>query len=137
MAALKPALFQEWLRQYGASRMILGADVKEGFIAVKGWQEGTSLSIEALVDQFLPDCLSQVVCTDISKDGMLQGPSTKLYVDLQARYPAVDFTVSGGISSMDDIRALDALGLRKVIAGKAIYENKISLEEIRRWSQRG
>ena len=137
VAALKPTLFQEWLRQYGASRMILGADVKDGFIAVKGWQEGTSLSIEALVDQFLPDGLSQVVCTDISKDGMLQGPSTKLYVDLQARYPSVDFTVSGGISSMDDIRALDALGLRKVIAGKAIYENKISLEEIRRWSQRG
>ncbi len=137
VAALKPALFKEWLQRYGASKMILGADVKEGFIAVKGWQEGTSLRIETLVEQFLPEGLSQVVCTDISRDGMLQGPSTRLYTDLQARYPAVDFTVSGGISSMDDIRSLNELGLRKVIAGKAIYEHKITMEELRAWSQRG
>ncbi len=68
---------------------------------------------------------------------MLQGPATTLYTALQQRYPSVDFTVSGGISSMEDIRALDALGLRRVIAGKAIYENRITMEDIRQWSQRG
>lgn len=137
VAALQPELFSEWLARFGGDKMILGADVKEGFIAVKGWLEGTSLTIEALVDRFLPEGLSQVICTDISKDGMLQGPATSLYTDLQARYPSVDFTVSGGISSMDDIRSLNELGLRKVIAGKAIYENKITLEDIKIWSQKG
>lgn len=137
VAALQPALFSEWLQRFGGDKMILGADVKDGFIAVKGWLEGTTLTIEDLVDRFIPDGLSQVICTDISKDGMLQGPATSLYVDLQTRYKRVDFTVSGGISSMEDIRALDALGLRKVIAGKAIYENKITLEDIEKWSQKG
>ena len=137
VAALKPECFSEWLQRFGGRKMILGADVKDGFIAVKGWQEGTTLTIEALVDRFLPDGLTQVIVTDISKDGMLQGPSTDLYTRLQGAYPAVDFTVSGGISSMADIEALDALGLRKVIAGKAIYENRITREDIRRWSQKG
>lgn len=137
VAALRPALFKEWLQTYGGAKMILGADIKDVFIAVKGWQEGTRQTVEELVDLFLPDGLTQVVCTDISKDGMLQGPATTLYTALQQRYPSVDFTVSGGISSMEDIRALDALGLRRVIAGKAIYENRITMEDIRQWSQRG
>lgn len=131
VAALKPELFGQWLLRFGSSRIVLGADVRGRNIAVKGWLETTSMTIETLVERFLPMGLSQAIVTDISRDGMLQGPDTELYVGLQTKYPTIDFTVSGGISSMDDIRALDRAGLRKVIVGKAIYENRISLDEIR------
>ena len=86
---------------------------------------------------FSGDGLGNVICTDISKDGMLQGPSFELYKDLQQRYDAIDITVSGGISCMDDIEKLEEMGLRKVIVGKAIYEGRITLKDIDRWSLRG
>lgn len=137
VAALKPELFEEWLDRFSGDRMVLGADVKDGKIAVKGWLEDTALTIDALVERFLPKGLKEVICTDISKDGMLQGPSDQLYVRLQESFEDVSFTVSGGISSMDDIIRLDSLGLRKVIVGKAIYENRITLEDITKWSLKG
>ena len=130
VAAKQPDLFTTWLNAFGAERMVLGADVREGKVSVSGWQEDLNLGIEALIDTFQPHGLRQVICTDISRDGMLQGPSFDLYTQLQAAYPDIDFTVSGGISSMDDIRRLDSLNLRKVIIGKAIYEGRISLKEI-------
>lgn len=134
VAALKPELFASWLGAYGA-RLILGADVREGRIAVKGWLEEAPLSIEDLVQRFLPLGLRECIVTDISRDGMLQGPSSALYRRLQEAFPALSFTVSGGISSMDDIRSLDALGLRKVIVGKALYEERITLKDIALWLQ--
>ena len=130
VAAKQPDLFTTWLNAFGAARMVLGADVREGKVSVSGWQEDLNLGIEALIDTFQPHGLRQVICTDISRDGMLQGPSFDLYTQLQAAYPDIDFTVSGGISSMDDIRRLNSLNLRKVIIGKAIYEGRISLKEI-------
>lgn len=136
VAALKPELFEQWLISHG-DRMILGADVKEGFIAVKGWQETAQLRIEDILQRFIPFGLSEVICTDISKDGMLEGPAFGLYTDLQSQFPLLSFTVSGGISSLKDVESLDALSLRKVIIGKAIYEKRISLEEISLWSQKG
>ena len=130
VAAKQPDLFGAWLKAFGADRMVLGADVREGKVSVSGWQEDLNLSIETLIDKFRPHGLNQVICTDISRDGMLQGPSFDLYSQLQNAYPDIDFTVSGGISSMDDIRRLDSMNLRKVIIGKAIYEGRISLKEI-------
>jgi len=135
VAALHQDLFEEWLRQFGAERMVLGADVKGSQVAVKGWLETTPLTIDDMLARFMPAGLNQAIVTDIGRDGMLQGPNSALYVALQAKYPSVDFTVSGGISCMDDIRALNEAGLRKVIVGKAIYENRITMEEIRLWSQ--
>lgn len=137
IAALKPQLFADWLGQYGGERIILGADVKDGRIAVKGWMEQTALSIEKMVEDFLPCGLKEVICTDISRDGMLQGPSVELYTGLQGNYPELSFTVSGGISSMEDIIRLDELGLKSVIVGKAIYENRISLKDLELWSLKG
>ena len=134
IAAQQPLLFSEWLTRFGGEKMVLGADVREGKVSVNGWQEDLSVTIEELVDGFLPLGLSQVVCTDITKDGMLQGPSDSLYTSLQSRYPSVDFTVSGGIGSMADIERLNSLELRKVIVGKAIYENRITLKDIEQWS---
>ena len=133
VAARTPELFAEWLRVFGGQKMVLGADVREGKVSVNGWQEDLGVTIEQLVDGFLPYGLSQVICTDISKDGMLEGPSFDLYTDLQSRYEGVDFTVSGGISSMADIERLNELRLRRVIVGKAIYENRITLKDIERW----
>ena len=134
VAALKPELFEQWLQRYGA-RMILGADVRDGRIAVKGWLEQVPVTIEDLVRRFLPLGLKESIVTDISRDGMLQGPSTALYQRLQSAFPELSFTVSGGISSMEDIRALDAIGLKKVIVGKALYEERITLKDIALWSQ--
>ena len=133
VAAQNQQLFAEWLARYGGERMVLGADVREGRVAVNGWQQELELSIEELIDGFKPFGLKQVIYTDISRDGMLEGPSFDLYTDLQGRYEDVDFTVSGGISAMKDIEECDRLGLRKVIVGKAIYENRITLKDIERW----
>lgn len=130
IAAKEPHLFAQWIDTFGPERMVLGADALNGKIAVNGWLESTELTIEALIEKFLPHHLSQVICTDISRDGMLQGPSFDLYTHLQEQYPNIDFTVSGGLSSMADVRKLNELNLRKVIIGKAIYEGKISLKEI-------
>ena len=133
VAARTPELFAEWLDVFGGEKMVLGADVREGKVSVNGWLEDLGVSIEELVDVFLPHGLSQVICTDITKDSMLEGPSFGLYTDLQSRYEGVDFTVSGGISSMADIEKLNELQLRKVIVGKAIYENRIALKQIEQW----
>ena len=133
-AAREPERFRAWLQAFGGGRVLLGADVRNGRIAVSGWLEETALRIENLVASFVPDGLQECIVTDISRDGMLQGPSFEMYPPLQEAFPSVSFTVSGGIASMADIRRLDALGLRKVIAGKAIYEHRISLEEITQWS---
>lgn len=130
VAAKQPELFEQWLRMFGPERIVLGADVREGRVAVNGWQEEMDVTIDDLVDRFLKYGLSQVICTEISRDGMLQGPATELYVRLQKKYPKVDFTVSGGISSMADIHALKAAHLRRVIVGKAIYEGRITLDEL-------
>ena len=133
VAAQKRDLFAEWLQMFGGERMILGADVRNGKVSVNGWLEDLALSIEELIDGFLPYGLKQVICTDITKDGMLEGPSFGLYTDLQSRYESVDFTVSGGIASMADIERAEELHLCRVIVGKAIYENRITLKEIEQW----
>lgn len=139
VAALQPERFEEWLSRWG-SRMILGADVRqtEGRwrVAVKGWQEEAPLSLDAILRRFAGRELREAIVTDIGRDGMLQGPTTGLYVQLQAAFPQVTFTVSGGVSSMDDIRALNAAGLQKAIVGKALYENRITLKDIALWSQK-
>ena len=134
VAARRPDLLETWLKKFGA-KMILGADVRDGRIAVSGWQDSVALSIEDLVSRFQGFGLQECIVTEISRDGMLQGPASALYVRLQRDFPEISFTVSGGISGMADIRALDALHLRKVIVGKAIFENRISLEDIKSWSQ--
>ena len=132
VAVSQPELFTHWLEQYGGNRLILGADVNDGRVAIHGWLEQSEQTIEELIDRFRPHGLREVICTDISKDGMLQGPSFDLYTRLQTAYPEQDIIVSGGISTMDDIYRLNEMNLHHVIVGKAIYEGRITLEEIRR-----
>lgn len=134
VAANDPELFGQWLSEHG-DRMILGADVRDGLVSVRGWQEQTRIGVEGLVGRF--PSLREVICTDIGRDGMLRGPATELYVSLRKAFPKLGITVSGGVASMDDVRALDGLGLDRVIIGKAFYEGRISLREIQEWSQKG
>ncbi len=133
IAVKSPETVSRWLRNHGGDKIILGADLRDGKVSVGGLLEDSLLTADELIDRFLPDGLSQVICTDISKDGMLQGPAVGLYTGLSQRYGGVVFTVSGGISSMSDIVRLDELGMKRVIVGKAIYERRITLDEIKRY----
>ena len=133
-AVLSPEKFSGWLKEFSGQRMILGADVRGHKVAVKGWTEDSEQTIEQVIERFLPEGLSQVICTDISRDGMLSGPNIGLYRQLQETFPGVEFTVSGGVAGPQDIEALAQAGMRKVITGKAIYENRISLSQIRQWA---
>lgn len=126
-------LFSQWLTQYGSHRLILGADVRNGKVATHGWLKDGGIGVEELVETFLPSGLSQLICTDITKDGMLQGPDFSLYTELQQRFPSVDVTLSGGISSMNDIEKANRFGVRAVIIGKAIYEGRITFKDLEQW----
>ena len=128
-------LFASWLQNYGAEHIILGADVRNRMVATHGWLKDSQVTIDEIIEKFLPFGLKQLICTDISKDGMLQGPNFPLYVELKDKYPMVDTTLSGGISSINDIYKAAELGLHSVIIGKAIYEGKITLKELEKWLQ--
>ena len=125
--------FLKWLSEFGSSKIILGADVRDGKVATHGWLKDSGLTLAELMDWYVPAGLTQMICTDISKDGMLQGPDFEFYVDLKRAFPTVDVTLSGGISCMADIEKAAQLELHSVIVGKAIYEGRISLKEIESW----
>lgn len=128
IAVQKPTEFAAWLDEFTPERVILGADVRNSMVAINGWLEAATITVEALIETF--PTLQQVICTEISRDGMLQGPDFDLYDRLQKQFPAVEITVSGGISSWNDILALDKMKLRSVIVGKAIYEGRIKMEQL-------
>ena len=129
IAARDPERMLRWLAAYG-SRIILGADVRNGKVAVSGWLEDSGIGLDELIGTFLPAGLKRAIVTDISRDGMLQGPSFDLYKGLQERFPTLTTIVSGGVSSLDDVRRADEMGLPGIIVGKAIYENRITLNDL-------
>ena len=131
------ATFTSWLKDFGPSRLILGADVRDGKVATHGWLKDSGLSLDELMGWYVPDGLSQMICTDISKDGMLQGPDFDFYVGLKQTWPSVDVTLSGGISCMDDLCKAEELGIHSVIMGKAIYEGRITLKDLESWLLKG
>lgn len=122
--------FLQWLEKYGSEKIILGADAKDGKIAVSGWQEATELSVIEFIAGFNKEGIQKVISTDISRDGMLSGPSFELYAEILEKLPELEIIASGGIATMEDILKLDEMGVPGVITGKAIYENKITLKEI-------
>jgi len=130
IAVKDPALFAGWVKQYGADKIFLGADVKEEKIAVGGWLETTDLSIFDFLEENIKQGVKHIFCTDIAKDGLLQGPSTALYEKILQRFPQIDFVASGGVSTMADIEALAEIGCSGAIVGKAIYEERISMKEL-------
>ncbi len=125
--------FLKWLEKYGAEKIILGADAKDGNIAVGGWLETTSLPVIEFISEFNNKGITKVISTDISRDGMLSGPSFELYQEIMDTLPKVEIIASGGIATMAEILKLDEMGVPGVITGKAIYENRISLKEIEKF----
>ena len=127
------ATFENWIAKYGSEKIILGADAKDGKIAVSGWQEDSEEDIIPFIKSYIEKGISKVISTDISRDGMLTGPSIELYDEIGNNFKNLELIASGGIATMNDIIKLNEMGIPGVITGKAIYENKISLDEISRF----
>jgi phosphoribosylformimino-5-aminoimidazole carboxamide ribotide isomerase len=130
VAAKQPELFADWIVRFGPNRFMLGADVRNEMIMVSGWLEKSSLSLMPFLETQINQGISNVFCTDISKDGKLEGPAVDLYRKIKLAFPAFNLIASGGVSSMDDIHALAKAGCNGVIIGKAIYEGRISIQDL-------
>jgi len=130
IAVTQPDLFIGWLNKYGAERMILGADVRNGKISINGWKEDSAEDLLPFLEKYIEAGVKNVLCTEISKDGTLQGPAIELYKEVMKEYPQLHLIASGGVSSKDDIEALDRAGIPAVVFGKAIYEGRINLKEL-------
>jgi phosphoribosylformimino-5-aminoimidazole carboxamide ribotide isomerase len=122
--------FLHWLKRFGSQKFLLGADVKDERITVSGWQEKTEIWIYEFIEKFMNAGIQQLFCTDVSKDGRLEGPSIELYKNIIEKFPALHFIASGGVSSMQDVMQLVEIGCKGVIIGKAIYEGRITLSEL-------
>ncbi|GEP89962.1 1-(5-phosphoribosyl)-5-[(5-phosphoribosylamino)methylideneamino] imidazole-4-carboxamide isomerase [Chitinophaga terrae (ex Kim and Jung 2007)] len=133
VAVKEPQLFFSWVKQYGAEKIFLGADVKNEMIAVGGWLETTELSVFDFLESNIEAGVTNIFCTDIAKDGLLQGPSVDLYKKILRQFPAINFVASGGVSNVADLVALQEIGCSGAIVGKAIYEGKITLEELKQF----
>lgn len=131
LAVKEEDTFIQWLMQYGAEKFLLGADVKNEKIAVGGWLETTDIWIYDFIEKYVQQGVTQLFCTDVSKDGKLEGPSTELYKNIIAKFPKLHFIASGGVSSIKDLEDLRNAGCTGAIVGKAIYENRISLKELK------
>ena len=130
IAVTNPELFIGWLEKYGPERMILGADVRHGKISINGWKEDSEEDLLPFLEKYIDAGVRNVLCTEISKDGTLSGPAIDLYQKMMAAYPQLHLIASGGVSSIDDIKALDAAGIPAVVFGKAIYEGRIDLNQL-------
>ncbi len=130
IAVTEPERFMGWLRKYGAERMILGADVRNGKISINGWKEDSTEDLLPFLKKYIDAGVKNVLCTEISKDGTLAGPAIDLYRRVMDAYPGLHLIASGGVSSKEDIEALDQAGIPAVVFGKAIYEGRIDLREL-------
>jgi len=133
IAVTQPELFMGWMEKYGSERLILGADVRNGKISINGWKEDSTEDLLPFLRKYIDAGVKNVLCTEISKDGTLQGPAIELYQRVMEVYPDIHLIASGGVSCIDDIKALDKAGIPAVVFGKAIYEGKINLKELWDW----
>ncbi|HLF47373.1 MAG TPA: HisA/HisF-related TIM barrel protein, partial [Chitinophagaceae bacterium] len=122
--------FINWFSEFGVEKFLLGADVRNEKIAIHGWQETTDIVIYDFIEKYMALGIKQLFCTDISKDGKLEGPAIDLYKTIVQKFPELHFIASGGVSAVKDIEALYKTGCKSIIIGKAIYENRISLKEL-------
>jgi phosphoribosylformimino-5-aminoimidazole carboxamide ribotide isomerase len=130
IAVRNPRLFEAWLEAFGADRIILGADAKDKKIAVGGWEETTALELIPFIQGYYQKGIREVICTDVAKDGLLQGPSFGLYEEILQELPELKLIASGGVSCLNDLEKLQKIGVYGTIVGKAYYEGKVSLEEL-------
>ncbi|WP_185862864.1 1-(5-phosphoribosyl)-5-[(5-phosphoribosylamino)methylideneamino]imidazole-4-carboxamide isomerase [Blattabacterium cuenoti] len=135
IAVKDPFLFKKWIHTYGGEKILLGVDVRDNKIAVNGWTKLYEISFWDFLKEKKSHGVRKIFCTDIYKDGNLSGPSFSLYEEIIQRFPDIEFIASGGVRDIEDLKKLDDLGCHGVIIGKAIYENKISLSELRNWKE--
>ena len=133
IAVTQPKLFVSWIDKYGPERIILGADVRNGKISINGWKEDSTEELLPFLKYYIDKGINKVLCTDISKDGMLQGTAIELYKSVMREYPSLQLIASGGVSCLSDIIELEKNGIPAVVFGKAIYEGKINLNELWEW----
>lgn len=130
IAITEPDRYLGWLEKYGAERLILGADVRNGMVSINGWKEDSDVRLEDFLLRYMASGTKNVLCTEISRDGTLEGPAIELYQSIIARYPECYLIASGGVGSTEDIVALEAAGIPAVVFGKAFYEGHIDLKEL-------
>ena len=130
LAVKNRALFEEWIERFGAEVFLLGADVYEEKIAIGGWIEKTNIDVYEFIQSYINKGIGQLFCTDIQKDGKLEGPSTELYKKIIQQFPSLNLIASGGVSNLQDLKDLRTIGCTDAIVGKAIYENRITLKEL-------
>lgn len=135
IAVKEKETFFRWLKQFGSDKFLLGADVKGEKITVSGWTEQTEVWVYDFIQKHLEQGVHQVFCTDVSKDGALEGPSLELYQAIIEKFPQLHFIASGGVSNMDDVYRLKEIGCKGVIIGKAIYEGRVLLTDLVRVNQ--
>ena len=135
LAVKEPQKMKEWILKYGADKFILGADVKDGKIAIGGWLETSDIDLGPFIQQYFDLGIRTVLCTDISKDGMLTGPAFELYEEIMKQFPDLNLIASGGVSNIEDIQKLCTLNIPSVVVGKAIYENRIDLVDLRKYDK--
>ena len=133
LAVKNRAVFEEWIERFGADAFMLGADVFEEKIAIGGWIEKTNIDVYEFIQSYMNKGITQIFCTDIQKDGKLAGPSIDLYKKIIEQFPTLQLIASGGVSKMEDLHALRTIGCAGAIVGKAIYENRITLDELARF----
>ncbi|GAB3217351.1 1-(5-phosphoribosyl)-5-[(5-phosphoribosylamino)methylideneamino]imidazole-4-carboxamide isomerase [Algoriphagus aestuariicola] len=134
IAVKNPELFKSWIKCYGSEKIILGADAKDRKIAVGGWEETTAVDLIPFIQSYVELGIQYVICTDVAKDGLLQGPSIELYEDIIREIPGLKLIASGGVSSVKDLEALEKIGVYGAIVGKAYYEGRVTLEELATFS---
>ncbi|MEN2282273.1 1-(5-phosphoribosyl)-5-[(5-phosphoribosylamino)methylideneamino]imidazole-4-carboxamide isomerase [Algoriphagus sp. SE2] len=130
IAVKNASLFKTWIKTYGSEKIILGADAKDRKIAVGGWEETTTVDLIPFIKDYVGLGISYVICTDVAKDGLLQGPSVELYQDILKEIPGIKLIASGGVSSVKDLEELEKIGVYGTIVGKAYYEGRVTLEEL-------
>ena len=135
IAVKQPGLVAEWIAKYGAKKIILGADVINEQITTQGWQENSGVFLFDFLEKFIKQGITYCICTDVSKDGLLQGPAFDLYARMMKAFPGLKLIASGGVSNLDDLRQLADLGVYGTIVGKAFYEGRISLEALAPFNQ--
>jgi len=135
IAVKQPELVESWIKQFGAEKILLGADVKDENIMIHGWQQSANINIVNYISAYINKGIRNMFCTDISKDGLLQGTSIDLYKKILTAFPQLNLNASGGVSDITDLEELDAIGCSGVIIGKALYEGKIQLSQLKKYLQ--
>lgn len=133
IAVKQPAIVEEWISNFGSEKILLGADVKDENIMINGWQEPANINLITYISAYINKGINNIFCTDISKDGLLQGASTDLYEKILKAFPQLNLIASGGVSSINDVDKVNAVGCSGVIIGKALYEGRIKLKQLKKY----